>query len=249
MEYSQLLEKAMAPHSSTLAWKIPWMEELGRLQSMGLLRVRHAWATSLSPIGEGNSNRLQYSCLENPRDWGVWPRPAPAATLWPLVSYSSVCSQNTVSPGYRARPTVFVTSVPRTQRLSAYPQAWTGPGPELLSDGGKGKACQDRLPASICSLGLRNRRAGPSFSAVFPNSSPLRATGQHGDEAVLGWLKATKLGAGGSGNSVDGALGVSGPHKMTLSSGGPRIPEVASLGRRPGQRCFLEYLIPRTPPS
>ena len=35
-----LLEKAMAPHSSTLAWKIPWMEEPGRLQSMGLLRVR-----------------------------------------------------------------------------------------------------------------------------------------------------------------------------------------------------------------
>ena len=34
-------EKAMATHSSTLAWKIPWMEEPGRLQSMGLLRVRH----------------------------------------------------------------------------------------------------------------------------------------------------------------------------------------------------------------
>ena len=33
-------EKAMAPNSSTLAWKIPWMEEPGRLQSMGLLRVR-----------------------------------------------------------------------------------------------------------------------------------------------------------------------------------------------------------------
>jgi len=32
-------EKAMAPHSSTLAWKIPWMEEPGRLQSMGSLRV------------------------------------------------------------------------------------------------------------------------------------------------------------------------------------------------------------------
>ena len=41
-------EKAMTPHSSTLAWKIPWMEEPGRLQSMGLLRVGHDWATSLS---------------------------------------------------------------------------------------------------------------------------------------------------------------------------------------------------------
>ena len=41
-------EKAMATHSSTLAWKIPWTEEPGRLQSMGLLQVGHDWATSLS---------------------------------------------------------------------------------------------------------------------------------------------------------------------------------------------------------
>ena len=43
-----LSEKAMAPHSSTLAWKIPWAEEPGRLQSMGSLGVGHDWATSLS---------------------------------------------------------------------------------------------------------------------------------------------------------------------------------------------------------
>ena len=42
------LQKAMAPHSSTLVWKIPWTEEPGRLQSMGSLGVRHNWATSLS---------------------------------------------------------------------------------------------------------------------------------------------------------------------------------------------------------
>ena len=41
-------EKAMATQSSTLVWKIPWTEEPGRLQSMGSLRVRHDWATSLS---------------------------------------------------------------------------------------------------------------------------------------------------------------------------------------------------------
>ena len=41
-------EKAMAPHSSTLAWKIPWMEGPGRLQSMGSLGVGHNWATSIS---------------------------------------------------------------------------------------------------------------------------------------------------------------------------------------------------------
>ena len=66
----------MAPHSSTLAWKIPWMEEPGRLQSMGSLRVGHDWVLhfhfSLSCIGEGNGNPLQCSCLENPRDRGAW---------------------------------------------------------------------------------------------------------------------------------------------------------------------------------
>ena len=41
------MKKAMAPHSSTLAWKIPWTEEPGGLQSMGSLGVRHDWATSL----------------------------------------------------------------------------------------------------------------------------------------------------------------------------------------------------------
>ena len=60
--------KAMAPHSSTPAWKIPLMEEPGGLQSMGSLRVRHDRATSLSRTGEGNGNPLQCSCLENPRD-------------------------------------------------------------------------------------------------------------------------------------------------------------------------------------
>ena len=71
----------MAPHSGTLAWKIPLTEEPGGLQSMGSLRVGHDWATSLSLftfhfslscIGEGNGNPLQCSCLENPRVGGPW---------------------------------------------------------------------------------------------------------------------------------------------------------------------------------
>ena len=66
----------MAPHSSTLAWKIPWMEEPGRLQSMESLRVGHIerlhFHFSLSRIEEGNGNPLQCSCLENPRDGGAW---------------------------------------------------------------------------------------------------------------------------------------------------------------------------------
>ena len=70
------MEKALATHSSTLAWKIPWTEEPGGLQSMGSLRVGHDWATSLSLplscVGEGNGNPLQCSCLENPRDREAW---------------------------------------------------------------------------------------------------------------------------------------------------------------------------------
>ena len=66
----------MAPHSSTLAWKIPWTREHGRLQSMGLLGIRHDWATWLSLFTfmhwRRKGNPLQCSCLENPRDGRAW---------------------------------------------------------------------------------------------------------------------------------------------------------------------------------
>ena len=69
------MEKAMAYHSSTFAWKIPRMEEPGRLQSMGSLESdtteRLPFHLSLLCIGEGNGNPLQCSCLENPRDGGA----------------------------------------------------------------------------------------------------------------------------------------------------------------------------------
>ena len=64
-------EKGMAPHSSILAWKIPWMEEpWGREESDATERLHFHF--SLSCIGEGNGNPLQCSCLENPRDGGAW---------------------------------------------------------------------------------------------------------------------------------------------------------------------------------
>ena len=70
---SFLVEEAMAPHSCTLAWKIPWTEEPGGLQSMGsCMTERLHFHLSLSCIGEGNGNPLQCSCLENPRDGGAW---------------------------------------------------------------------------------------------------------------------------------------------------------------------------------
>ena len=70
------LEKAMAPHCSTFAQKIPWTEEPGRLQSMGSLEShmteRLHFHFSLTRIEEGNGNPLQCSCLENPRDGEAW---------------------------------------------------------------------------------------------------------------------------------------------------------------------------------
>ena len=66
----------MVPHSSTLAWKIPWMEEPGGLQSMGSQESDTTeqlhFHFSLSYIGEGDGHPLQCSCLENPRDRGAW---------------------------------------------------------------------------------------------------------------------------------------------------------------------------------
>ena len=70
------LEKKMATHSSILAWKIPWTEEPGRLQSMGSqesdMTDRLHFHFSLSCIGGGNGNPLQCSCLQNPRERGAW---------------------------------------------------------------------------------------------------------------------------------------------------------------------------------
>ena len=64
----------VATHSSMLAWKLPWTEEPGRLQSMGPWRSdtteRLHFHFSLWCIGEGNGNPLQCSCLENPREVG-----------------------------------------------------------------------------------------------------------------------------------------------------------------------------------
>ena len=71
------LEKAMAPHSSTLAWKIPWTEEPGRLQSMGSRRVGHDWATSLS----------LFTFMHWRRKWQPTPRflPGESQRQWALV--------------------------------------------------------------------------------------------------------------------------------------------------------------------
>ena len=68
--------EVLAPHSSTLAWKIPWMEEPGGLQSMGLLRVRHNRVTSLSLFTFVHWRRkwqpTPVFLHGEPRDGGAW---------------------------------------------------------------------------------------------------------------------------------------------------------------------------------
>ena len=70
----------MAPHSSTLAWKIPWTEEAGRLQSIGSWRVGHDWVTSLS----------LFTCIHWRRKWQPTPVFLPGesqgrGSLWAAV--------------------------------------------------------------------------------------------------------------------------------------------------------------------
>ena len=95
----QFLDGSGTPLQS-FAWKIPWMEEPGGLQSLGSQRLGHDRVTSLSLscIGEGDGNPLQYSCLENPRDGGAWWAAvyvvAQSWTWLKWLSYSSSSSSN-----------------------------------------------------------------------------------------------------------------------------------------------------------
>ena len=89
----------MAPHSSTLAWKIPWTEEHGGLQSMGSLRVGHDWATSLSLFTFMHWRKWQPTPVFLPGEsqrWGSlvgchpWGRPESDMTEVTSVQFSSV---------------------------------------------------------------------------------------------------------------------------------------------------------------
>ena len=84
--YISLLEKEMATHSSTLAWKIPWTEETGRLQSMGSQRVGHDWATWLD-ISLVKAHMLSF--LWNLTPWG---RPIRITSTENSTLYSMVTS-------------------------------------------------------------------------------------------------------------------------------------------------------------
>ena len=95
----------MAPHSSTLAWKIPWTEEPGRLQSMGVAEGRtrlsdFTFTFHFHALEKGNGNPLQCSCLETPRDVGAWWAAVygVAQSLTRLKRLSSSSSSSSIRP-------------------------------------------------------------------------------------------------------------------------------------------------------
>ena len=123
--------KIMAPYSSTLAWKIPWMQEPGRLQSMGLLGVRHNWGLhfhfSLSCVGKGNVKPLQCSCLENPRDGEAWWAAVyGVAQSWTWLKWLSSSSSNKLM---RGPPKCFLCChiSPAYHGTSSLPHHWFSP--------------------------------------------------------------------------------------------------------------------------
>ena len=96
---------SMAPHSSTLSWKIPWMEEHGGLQSMGSLRVRHDWATSPSVFTFMHWRRkwqpTPVFLLENPREGGAWWAAVYGVTQsWTQLEWLNSSSSNLYYKGF-----------------------------------------------------------------------------------------------------------------------------------------------------
>ena len=96
------MEKARAPHSSTLAWKIPWKEQPGGLQCMGLLSVRHDWVTSFSLFAFMHWRRkwqpTQCFFLESPRDRGaLWAAFCGVTQSWTRLRRLSSSSSNMIT--------------------------------------------------------------------------------------------------------------------------------------------------------
>ena len=117
------LEKEMATHSSTLAWKIPWTEEPGRLQSMGSQRVRHDWATSLPrnfslSFCTFQPSQIKFSCLPVSRVECMLKLPSLdlvfSSNRGELETLGAAYPAETLSPGGSAPPSGTKTSSSKT---------------------------------------------------------------------------------------------------------------------------------------
>ena len=139
---SKCSEKAMAPHSSTLAWKIPWTEEAGRLQPMGSHRVRQDWSDLVAaaaaaklpevrPMTKGFATEIAHmwilstgdSCL----DQGLWCLKEPPYWLQTVT----LLSVNLVSLNANAMaavpPTFLMCGMWKEQRVTSGEKVYWGP--------------------------------------------------------------------------------------------------------------------------
>ena len=129
----------MAPHSSTLAWKIPWTEEPGWLQSMGSLRVGHDWVTSLSlslfnmrPREEFSSVQFSRSVVSNslrPHESQHARPPCPSPNP---RAYSNSCP---LRQWYH--PTISSSVVPFSSCLQSFPASGSFPMNRFYASGGQ----------------------------------------------------------------------------------------------------------------
>ena len=86
------LEKEMSIHSSTLAWKIPWTEEPGRLQSMGSQKVGHHWATLLSYFNKTLLHKRSWVIKPGPWSWSeIFFGDHKSSTIHLKLSYTYIC--------------------------------------------------------------------------------------------------------------------------------------------------------------
>ena len=161
------LEKEMATHSSILAWRIPWTEEPGRLQSTGSQRVRHNWATSLT-----HSIMLYLICCT----WCTWSAVtspnAPYFKVYDVPFISTWCQQgkknaNSQRNKWKAMPTSFKISLSCPESLVFFPQ------------NGSSSISSVEFSHSVVSDSLRphelqhTKPPCPSpTSRVYPNSCP-----------------------------------------------------------------------------
>ena len=142
-----LLEKEMATHSSVLAWRIPWMEEPGGLQSMGSQRVGHDWATSLTHSAKEEASPTNTNCLESekiktktqpskPRMTGKGPR----AIFWGR----SGCFTSWQGSGHLGY--IGIVKVKSLCRVRLFATPWTAAYQALLSMGFSRREYRSGLP-------------------------------------------------------------------------------------------------------
>ena len=129
------LEKEMAIHSSTLAWKIPWTEKPDRLQSMGSQRVRHNWTTSVSL-----SVQFSPSVLSN----SLWPHKLQHARP-PCPSPTSEVHSNSRPLSRWCHPAISSSVIPLSSCLQSLPASESFPMSQLFAWGGQSTGVSNNL--------------------------------------------------------------------------------------------------------